>query len=241
MSLIMIVIVKDISEESLCLHLLKRAIVVGVVLLEDDFDVFVTLVSALRSAVLKAGLILVEDIGRKQVSEEVEANEHEENEQEAVPVVDVLRRKVNVREVSRGEQNSDVFVSVADRVELSHTFEHWSVEIVDCKYEEHNIGEDRGQNGERVPQITEKAEHCLAQLVREGKKDNDTHEVGKVGVLQGNESASQVNARDDNSDNQETSASLFSLGLMAPSVLIASHDAETDHASNVDQDGDERR
>lgn len=119
-------------------------------LLEDDLDVLMTLVCALRSTVLESGLVLVEDIGREQVGEEVESDKHEENEQETVPVVDVLGSEENVREVRSGEQNCDVPVSIFDCVELSHTFHHWSVEIEDCEHEEHDVGEDRGQDSEGI-------------------------------------------------------------------------------------------
>ena len=112
--LIVIVKVEDVGEERLGLHRLKRAIVVVIVLVEDDPDVSGAVESPLVACFLQPLLIIVEDISQEEISEEVEAGEHEEHEEEGVEEGHALGGQEHIRIVRRREQNRQVTVRVAD-------------------------------------------------------------------------------------------------------------------------------
>ena len=66
-SLLVVIVVKNIGQERLCLEMLKSTVMVDVVLLEHNSDVLASLLLALKSDLLEAFLVLVEDVGHQQV------------------------------------------------------------------------------------------------------------------------------------------------------------------------------
>ena len=146
MSLIVIIIVKYIGEEGLSLHHLKAVTPVNVVLVKDDSDVRDAIPHAFLSAILQTSHVLVEDVSGEQVCEEVESHQHEEHEEERVEEVDVHGWQEDVREVCSREQNRHVLVCITNRAKVLEALEGRSVEIIDCEYEDENVGEHRDQD-----------------------------------------------------------------------------------------------
>ena len=147
MHFIVVVEIKYISEEGLRLHVFKSLAAVFIVLLEDDLDVIHALSLAFHSASSQTVHVLVEDIGRQEVSQEVQADKHKEHEQKRVEIVDVHCWKEYVGEVGRGEQNCHVQVGLFHSSKVDNALEHRPVEVVDGDDEEEDVGEDRQQNG----------------------------------------------------------------------------------------------
>ena len=153
MHFVVIVIFKDIREESLGLHTLEIAISIGVVLVVNDFNVMKALLPALLSAIFQALLVLVEDVGSEEVGEEVEADEHEKHEEEGVEVVHSHSRQENVREVGSREKDGDLAVGILDRGEAKYTFEAWSVEVEYDEHKEEDVCENGDKNSHGVSKI----------------------------------------------------------------------------------------
>ena len=147
MHFIVVVEIKDISEESLRLHVFKSLAAVSIVLLEDDLDVIHALSLAFLSASSQTVHVLVEDIGCQEVSQEVQADKHKEHEQKRVEIVDVHCWKEYVGEVGRGEQNCHVQVRGLHGSKVDDSLVHWPVEVVNCDDEQEDVGEDGHQNG----------------------------------------------------------------------------------------------
>ena len=127
--------------------MLKKSVLVSVVLLKDDFDVIKTLLSTFLSASSQAVHVLIKDIGCQEVSQEVEADEHEEHEHKRIEIVDVHGWEEDVGEVGCGEQNCHVQVGLFHGSKVDNALEHRPVEVVDGDDEEEDVGEDRQQNG----------------------------------------------------------------------------------------------
>lgn len=113
--LIMVVEIEDGGKELLSFHVVERLALICVMAVEEQADVVHALLNSLLPFALQALLVLVEDVGEEQIGQEVEADQHEEHEEEGVEVVDVHGGKEDVGEVRRREQNRHVPVRIPDR------------------------------------------------------------------------------------------------------------------------------
>ena len=113
-----------------------------VMLVEDSLNVTSTLAAAFVASIVKSLLVLVEDISRQQVCQEVEACKHEEHEKERVPEVDALSWQENIRVVRRREQNGQIAVGVTNGAKVGDAFESGSVEVVHCEDKHQNVRKD---------------------------------------------------------------------------------------------------
>ena len=159
---IVIIKVKDISQESFGFHVVQEMRTVLIMSIIDDANVGHALVHSFLAFLLEALLVLVEHVGEEQVGQEVEAHEHEEHEEERVEVVDVHCGQENVREVRSREQDCHVAIRVLDRAKVLEALESRPVEIVHCEREDQDVGEDGHEDVERVHQIADQTEALLA-------------------------------------------------------------------------------
>ena len=175
MGLIVIIIVKDISKESLCFHVIEDATSVSIVLIKDDPDVLYAVLPASLPALLQALHILVEHIGCEQIGQEVKAHEHEEHEKQRIEEVNVHGWEEHIWEVGSCEENCHVLVRITDCAKVLEALKRRSVEVVDGEDEEQNVSEDGQQDSKRVPQVAKETEDTLSESVLESKQYNHAH------------------------------------------------------------------
>lgn len=130
-----------------------------IVLFKDDPNVLGAVKSTLITCCMQSLLVLIEDIGKKQVREEVKTGEHEEHEEEGIPEADALGGQEYIRIVRSREKNCQVAISISNGAKVGDAFEGRAVEVVAGEDEDKNVGEDSDQNGTRLFQVTEEAQH----------------------------------------------------------------------------------
>ena len=154
-----------------------------------------------------------------------------------MPEVDVHRTKEDVWEVGSGEENCHLAVGFSQREEVDHAFVHWSVEVEDSQGEDEDVCKYRGQDGQRVLQITQKRDTRLSKRISVGQHDCYTHKVCEVGIFDSSEASDGVDSRYGESDHHNSSSNLCPTVLMAVLLVVASHNCETNQAHDVDKCG----
>ena len=147
MDLIMVVKVEYIGKECLRFHVLKHAIAILIMLLENDPDVDLSFDNSLFSLLSQTIHVLVEDISQEKIGKEVQSHEHEHHKENAIEETDVHGRQENVWEVCCCKQNSHIKVGLFESAEIHQPFESWPVVVVHDEYEDEDVGENCHENG----------------------------------------------------------------------------------------------